>query len=76
MVTHVQARPLAQRPSAPAFQAWLRRTGRTIWRSLELVGESRARRELTRLAAANEITNPELAAQLRQVVGQDWLARG
>lgn len=76
MVTHVQARPLAHRPSASVFQAWLRRTGRTIWRAFELVGEGRARRELTRLAVANEITNPELAAQLRQVVGQDWLARG
>ena len=80
MITNVQVQlPVAAAPSAPALVPGLRataaRAAQAVWNVLHAIGEARARRELLRLAAANEVTNPELAAQLRQVVREDWLTK-
>lgn len=40
--------------------------GATVWRFLENIGRSRARRELLLLADQWELTRPDLAAQLRE----------
>lgn len=56
--------PVAQ-PAAAQDALW-RRAGRAVWSTLEAVGEARAQRELLRLAASYQRTNPRLARQLRQ----------
>lgn len=40
--------------------------GRRVWGFLEAAGERRARRELNRLAQGYAISQPQLAAQLRE----------
>jgi hypothetical protein len=78
MITNVQALP--QTPVAAPLAAGLKsifsRIGQAIWMTLHAVGAARARKELTRLADAQQHINPELAAQLRRVVREDWLLRG
>jgi hypothetical protein len=60
-------------PRAPAA-AWasglappsrVARFGAAVWRTLEAIGQARARRELLRLADRWETSQPDLAAQLR-----------
>jgi len=58
----IQVRP-AHRRATPAGLATF---GRAIWRSLERAGHRRAASELRRLAAHFELTDPALAAQLRE----------
>jgi len=43
-----------------------RQFGAAVWRMLEAMGRSRARRELLILADHWELTRPDLAAQLRE----------
>lgn len=43
----------------------LSRIGAAVWRALESIGQSRARRELLLLADRWAVGQPELAAQLR-----------
>ncbi len=78
MITNVQALPQAPvaAPLAAGLKSFASRAGRAIWMALHAVGAARARKELTRLAIAQQHTNPELAAQLRRVVREDWLLRG
>ena len=44
----------------------LRQIGAALWRTLEAMGRSRARRELFILADQWELTRPDLAQQLRE----------
>jgi hypothetical protein len=78
MITNVQALPQAPiaAPSAAGLKSFFSRAGQAIWMTLHAVGAARARKELTRLAIAQQHINPELAAQLRRVVREDWLSRG
>jgi hypothetical protein len=78
MITNVQALPQsrAAAPLAPALRAFAKRTGQALWLALQAVGAARARRELKLLADSQQQINPELAAQLRRVIREDWLSRG
>ena len=78
MITNVQALPqtAVAAPLAPRLKSFFSRIGQAIWTALHAVGAARARKELTRLANAQQHINPELAAQLRRVVREDWLSRG
>jgi hypothetical protein len=78
MITNVQALPQTPvaAPLAAGLKSFLGRTGHAIWTALHAVGAARARKELTRLAIAQQHTNPELAAHLRRVIREDWLSRG
>jgi len=76
MSTTVQVQLPHAAPLAPGFKAWAAHTGRAVWNGLHAVGAARARKELIRLAIANEPIHPELAAQLRRAVGEDWLSKG
>lgn len=49
---------------------------RGVWAGLEAFGARRARAELLRVAQQREASDPQLAAQLRQVVKEDWLTQG
>lgn len=59
----------AARASAPAQAGRLARFGAAVWRTLEGIGQSRARRELLALAERWDVGQPELAAQLRASCG-------
>jgi hypothetical protein len=78
MITNVQVLP--QTPiaalSTAGMKSFFSRTGHAIWAALHAVGAARARKELIRLAIAQQHINPELAAHLRRVVREDWLLRG
>jgi hypothetical protein len=78
MNTNVQALPRTSvaAPSVAGLKPFFSRVGQAVWASLHAVGAARARKELTRLADAQQHINPELAAQLRRVVREDWLSRG
>jgi hypothetical protein len=52
------------------------RWARGVWTGLEAFGARRARAELLRVAQQREASDPQLAAQLRQVVKEDWLTQG
>jgi len=54
------------------FGATAADVGRSIWRALEAMGESRARGELERMADAYALTRPALAAQLRSASRRNW----
>jgi hypothetical protein len=45
--------------------AWLRRSGSSFWNFMLELGERRAGAEMRRLARSYELSQPELAAQLR-----------
>ena len=55
--------PLA--PAVPRLRPWLARAGATVWRSLEIAGQARARRHLLDFADQCEALQPELAKELR-----------
>ena len=55
---------------APAMLAWLARTGRAVWLSLEEVGQARANSELQRMARLHA-HRPEFAAALRGAMRPD-----
>jgi Tfp pilus assembly pilus retraction ATPase PilT len=78
MIANVQALPQTPvaAPSAAGLKSFFSRTGHAVWATLHAVGAARARKELTRLADAQQHINPELAAHLRRVVREDWLLRG
>ena len=76
MSTTVQVQLPHGAPLAPGLKAQATRIGRAVWNGLHAIGAARARQELIRLAIASETTNPELAAQLRRVIREDWLSRG
>lgn len=57
--------PSAAWASGPAQPSRVARFGAAVWRTLEAVGQSRARRELLALADRWETSQPALAAQLR-----------
>ena len=75
MSTTVQVHPPHAAPRASGFKTHAARIGRGIWNGLHAIGAARARKELIRLAIANESTQPELAAQLRRVINEDWLSK-
>ena len=54
------------------FGAAVADIGRSIWRVLEAMGESRARGELQRMADTYARAQPELAAQLRSASRRNW----
>jgi hypothetical protein len=76
MSTTVQVHLPHAAPLTPGFKAQAARIGRAVWNGLHAIGAARARKELIRLAIANETTHPELAAQLRRVIDEDWLSKG
>ena len=55
----------AGQASGPVQPGRLARCGAAMWRTLEAIGQSRARRELLSLADRWETNQPALAAQLR-----------
>jgi hypothetical protein len=57
--------PSADRASGPAHPGRVARIGAAVWRTLEAIGQSRARRELLALADRWETNQPALAAELR-----------
>ncbi|MDH5538094.1 MAG: hypothetical protein OEY03_01705 [Rhizobacter sp.] len=48
------------------FASAAKRFGKTVWHQLELIGYSRARRVLLSTAERYEVSQPDLAAQLRE----------
>ena len=76
MSTTVQVHRPHAAPLASGFETYAARIGRAIWDGLHAIGAARARTELIHLAIAHESTDPELAAQLRRVVREDWLSKG
>jgi hypothetical protein len=54
----------------PAMLAWLARTGRAVWLSLEEIGQARANSELERMARLHA-HRPEFAAALRGAMRPD-----
>ncbi len=53
-----------------ALAASLRRFGHRVWDALEAYGEARARPQLLQIASRVAITDPELAARIRQSVAR------
>ena len=53
-----------------SFAASLRRFGHKVWDALEAYGEARARPQLLEIASQVAITDPELAARIRQSVAR------
>lgn len=47
--------------------------GHSLWRALELIGESRARSALSELAERSRSTRPELAASLQRAARKSWM---
>jgi hypothetical protein len=76
MITNLQIQRPAAAALAPGLKTKAAGIGRAVWDTLHAIGAARARTELIRLAVANQITNPELAAHLRRVVREDWLTKG
>ena len=75
MITEVQLHLPGIASPAPTLSKTASTWGRSIWRFLEAIGASRARSELLRVARSNERINPELAARLRKLAREDWLAQ-
>ena len=75
MITEVQLHLPGIASPAPKLSKMASTWGRSIWRFLEAIGASRARSELLRVARSNERINPELAARLRKLAREDWLAQ-
>ena len=75
MITEVQLHLPGIASPAPKLSKMASTWGRSIWRFLEAIGASRARGELLRVASANDRINPELAARLRTLAREDWLAQ-
>jgi hypothetical protein len=59
------------RALASATRRGLARTGRALWRALEVQGRARARRELRMAAERYAITQPDLARTLRAASRDD-----
>lgn len=62
------ANATASPATASASPSRARRIATAVWRHLEAMGRSRARREMLILADRWALTRPELAAQLRESV--------
>ena len=75
MITEVQLHLPGIASPAPKLSTTASTWGRSIWSFLEAIGASRARSELLRMARSNERINPELAARLRTLAREDWLAQ-
>ena len=75
MITEVQLHLPGIASPAPTLSKTASTWGRSIWSFLEAIGASRARSELLRVARSNERINPELAARLRKLAQEDWLAQ-
>jgi hypothetical protein len=57
--------PAVSRTLGATVLAWLNRIGSAIWRALEAAGRARARQALRQAADRYEVSQPELARQLR-----------
>lgn len=57
--------PGLPRPLGAAVLTWVQRIGSTIWRALEAAGRARARQALRAAADRYEVSQPDLARQLR-----------
>lgn len=59
--------------SSTAFALNLRRVLRSIWDFLECVGRTRARHEMLETARRLQVSQPQLAAQLRRAASQNMM---
>jgi hypothetical protein len=66
MSTHSHAFRPIQWPALSSLVAPLAHAGRQLWDFLAIAGERRAQNELRRLANSYAISQPELAARLRE----------
>lgn len=64
--------PMSSTPAGAQGPGLVARIGASVWKSLEAVGQARARRELMALAALHESTQPELAKELRAACGRPY----
>jgi len=65
MNTLITPVPMKSLPAGAQGAGLIARIGAAFWKGLEEVGQARARRELTQLAARYETNQPELAKELR-----------
>jgi len=68
---HTLPQVSAPRIAVPAgqfdrFAGAAKRFGKSVWHQLELIGHARARRVLLSLADQYQVSQPDLAAQLRE----------
>jgi hypothetical protein len=57
--------PAVPRTFGATVLAWVHRVGSAIWRALEAAGRARARQALRAAADRYEVSQPDLARQLR-----------
>jgi hypothetical protein len=75
MITNVRLHLSVAAPAAQGLWAIAAHTCRALWNGLRALGANRARSELLRVARVHDSTDPQLAAQLRQLAREDWLTQ-